>query len=79
MTSKEFGACITRLIEKRDFTRDEMANCLQDILKNAQSDMQQGAFLAALTAKGETAEEIKAVWQSIFDFDTVKIRIKTEN
>jgi len=78
MTAKEFGACITRLIEKQSLTKEEAANCFSDILKNNQSDMQQGAFLAAITAKGETAEEIAAAWQAIYDLDTVKVSINID-
>jgi len=35
--------------------------------------MQQGAFLAALKAKGETAEEIAGSWEAIYELDTVKV------
>ena len=78
MTTKEFGACITRLIKKHSLTKEEAANCFEDILQNTQSDMQQGAFLAAITAKGETAEEIAAAWQAIYDLDTVKVNIDVD-
>ncbi len=77
MQAKEFGAYITRLIQKEHLTRAETADCFRDILENAQSDMQQGAFLAALSAKGETAEEIAAAWQLIYELDTAKVAINT--
>ena len=78
MTAKEFGAFITRLIGKRSLTREETVDCFSDILQNVQSDMQQGAFLAALTAKGESAEEIAAAWQVIYELDTAKVSINTD-
>ncbi|MCL2883371.1 MAG: anthranilate phosphoribosyltransferase, partial [Coriobacteriia bacterium] len=78
MTDKEFGAFITKLINKQSLTRDEARDCFMDILQDSQTGMQQGAFLAALTAKGETTEEIAAVWQSIYDLDTVKVSVETE-
>lgn len=78
MTGKEFGTCITKLISKTDLTREETADCFKDILQNAQSEMHQGAFLAALKAKGETADEIAAVWQAIFELDTVKVNANTQ-
>jgi anthranilate phosphoribosyltransferase len=43
------------------------------VLANEQPDLQQGAFMAALTAKGETAEEIAGAWEAIYQLDTVKV------
>ena len=78
MTAKEFASCITKLIGKQDLTREEAIDCFKDIFENTQSDMQQGAFLAALTAKGETTEEIAAAWKVIYEMDTVKVEINTD-
>ena len=44
------------------------------ILLNEQPDLQQGAFLAAITAKGPTPEEIAGIWEAIYEVDTVKVR-----
>ena len=41
------------------------------MLLGEQPDLQQGALLAALVAKGETPEEIAGAWQAIVEFDTV--------
>jgi len=40
--------------------------------------MQQGAFLAALTAKGESKEEVAGSWEAIYDLDTIKVDIGCE-
>lgn len=73
-TMKDFGAAITRLIQKENFSREEMRFLFDRILRNEETDMQQGALLAALAAKGETAEEIAAVWDAIYNLDTVKVK-----
>jgi len=70
---RTFGAGITRLINKQNITRNEAKEMFSQVLLNKQPDIQQGAFLAALTAKGETSEEIAGSWEAIFDLDTVKV------
>ncbi|UNC93349.1 anthranilate phosphoribosyltransferase [Candidatus Contubernalis alkaliaceticus] len=75
---KEFGAVISKLIKKENITREESRDMFYEILDNAQSDMHQGAFLAALAAKGETAEEIAGGWEAIYELDTVKVVPETE-
>jgi len=51
--NKEFGTIITRLIQSEDLTRNTAKDAFIQVLQNEVTDMQQGAFLAALTAKGE--------------------------
>lgn len=75
--AKQFGTVITKLINEQSLSREESKEMFYQILKNEQSDMQQGAFLAALTAKGETAEEIAGTWEAIYDLDTVKVTPET--
>ncbi len=72
---REFGAIITRLIQKDHLTRNETKDAVASVLNDAVSDMQQGAFLAALTAKGETMEEIAGAWEAIYDLDTTKVSL----
>ncbi|MCC5911696.1 MAG: anthranilate phosphoribosyltransferase [Clostridiaceae bacterium] len=79
MSMKEFGAGIAKLIRKENLTRDEAKIAFMQILKNEQTDMHQGAFLAALTAKGETAEEIAGSWEAIYHTDTVKVKPDIES
>lgn len=47
-----------------------------DVLRNQQPDLQQGAFLAALVAKGETTDELFAAWRAIDEIDTVHVEPK---
>ena len=75
---KVFGAVISKLIRKENLTREESRDMFYEILDNAQTDMHQGAFLAALAAKGETAEEIAGGWEAIYDLDTVKVVPETK-
>ncbi len=73
--NKEFGAIITRLIQKKNLTRNEAKQAFVSVLNNTVTDMQQGAFLAALTAKGETKEEVAGSWEAIYDLDTTKVKL----
>jgi anthranilate phosphoribosyltransferase len=70
---REFGVNIQRLIRKEDLTREESYEMFRQVLLDRQPDLQQGAFLAALTAKGETHREIAGAWQAIVEFDTALI------
>ncbi len=77
--NKEFGALITRLIHKENLTRKEARQAFITVLNNETNDMQQGAFLSALTAKGETAMEVAGSWEAIYDMDTTKVNIDGVN
>ena len=70
---KSFGKRITRLIDKADMTRNESRDAFTRILQNETTPMQQGAFLAALCAKGETAQEVAGAWEAIYQLDTTKV------
>lgn len=76
--NKDFGALISRLIDKQDLTRDASREAFTTMLQNATTDMQQGAFLAALRAKGETEAEVAGAWEAIYDLDTVKVTTGTD-
>ncbi|MDR1516293.1 MAG: anthranilate phosphoribosyltransferase [Synergistaceae bacterium] len=67
---KKFGAIVTRLIDGENLSYQEVRDCFLQIIENRQTEMQQGAFLAAITAKGPTGEEIRAIMDSILDHDT---------
>ncbi|WP_457551079.1 anthranilate phosphoribosyltransferase [Desulfobacula sp.] len=71
--NREFGAIITRLIQKENLTRNDAKQAFVSVLNNDVTDMQQGAFLAALTAKRETSEEVAGSWEAIYDLDTIKV------
>jgi len=68
-----FGNKIQRLINKEDLDRDTTRKMFTQVLRGEQPDLQQGAFLAALVAKGETAAEIAGAWEAIREVDTVKV------
>uniref|UniRef100_UPI003217410E anthranilate phosphoribosyltransferase n=1 Tax=uncultured Draconibacterium sp. TaxID=1573823 RepID=UPI003217410E len=73
---REFAKTITKLINKENLSREESYNAFSVVLNNETSEIQQGAFLAALSAKGETKEEIAGCWQAIYEMDTVKVAPK---
>ncbi|MBF0202250.1 MAG: anthranilate phosphoribosyltransferase [Desulfamplus sp.] len=73
---KFLGNLITRLIRKNSLTREESRQAFSHILNNEVTDMHQGAFLAALTAKGETSEEVVGAWESIYNLDTAKVAVE---
>jgi anthranilate phosphoribosyltransferase len=49
-----------KLIENQDLTYEEAAAVMDEIMGGETSQVQTAAFLAALSAKGETIEEITA-------------------
>jgi anthranilate phosphoribosyltransferase len=69
---KSFGSKIAGLINGQDLSREEAREMFSQVLLNEQPDLQQGAFLAALTAKGETVSEIAGAWEAIYKLDTAK-------
>lgn len=72
---KQFGEAIQGLINGRHLSRRECYDLFCQVLNNEQPDLQQGAFLAALVAKGETPEEIAGAWQAIDEWDTIHAEI----
>jgi len=72
---RAFGAAVQRLIDGKDLTRERTYELFREVLLGEQPDLQQGALLAALVAKGETPEEIAGAWQAIVEFDTVPAAI----
>ena len=70
---KKFGGNIQKLIEKNDLSRNQSYDMFRQVLLNDQPDLHQGAFLAALTSKGETPQEIAGAWQAIVELDTTPV------
>ena len=70
---KEFGGKISDLARGKNLSRQEAKQMYRQVLLDEQPDLQQGAFMMTLTAKGETAEEIAGAWEAIFQLDTVKV------
>ena len=73
---KTFGGCIQRVINKEQLSREETRSLFREILENKQPDLQQGAFLAALVSKGETAQEIAGAWEAINTYDTLPVTVR---
>lgn len=74
---RQFGALITRLIARQDLDREQAKDAFVCILRNETTEMQQGAFLAALTAKGENRAEVAGAWEAIYELDTRKVDVDT--
>jgi anthranilate phosphoribosyltransferase len=72
---KTFGSYIQRLIRRQALSRQEAYEAFQSILTHAQPDLQQGALLAAMVAKGETIHEMAGAWEAIFRHDTVRVAV----
>ncbi|WP_205749221.1 anthranilate phosphoribosyltransferase [Desulfopila sp. IMCC35008] len=72
-SNTRFGQTITKLIQKNNLGREEAYQAFYMMLANEVSEMQQGAFLAALTAKGETEEEVAGGWKAVYELDTCKV------
>ncbi|HPE62717.1 MAG TPA: anthranilate phosphoribosyltransferase [Methanothrix sp.] len=68
-----FGSKLNRLIEGKSLTREEARDMFSAVLNDEQPDAHQGAFLAAITAKGPTPEEIAGAWEAIIELDTFKV------
>ena len=73
--NQKFGTIITRLINKENLTREDAKKAFVHVLDNEVTDMQQGAFLASLTAKGETQHEVAGAWEAIYELDTTKVSL----
>ncbi len=73
--NQEFGKIITSLIAKKNLTRAETKKALIAILNNKVTEMHQGAFLAALTSKSETKDEVAGIWEAVYELDTTKVHI----
>ena len=73
-----FGSKIQRLIEKKNLDRSTTREMFHYVLKGEQPELQQGAFLAALAAKGETPEEIAGAWEAIRELDTIQVEPKVD-
>jgi anthranilate phosphoribosyltransferase len=68
---RAFGRVVQKLVAGHDLSREESYSAFRQVLRNEQPDLHQGAFLASLVTKGETAAEIAGAWTAIDEFDTV--------
>lgn len=70
---RRFGEVIGRLVRRENLTKAEARAAFELVLADKTTEMQQGAFLAALAAKGETAAEAAGAWEAIYLRDTNKV------
>lgn len=61
---RQFGGLIVRLQQRQDLSREEARDAYLQIWRNQQPELQQGALISALRAKGETLEELLGVTES---------------
>lgn len=73
LDDREFGCLVGQLIRRQDLDWAQARASFATLLSARTSDLQQGAFLAALCAKGETAAEVAGAWQAIQELDTVRL------
>jgi anthranilate phosphoribosyltransferase len=73
LVNRQFGGIISRLLQGESLSREDAGRAFSLILENKTTEMQQGAFLAALLAKGETTTELGAAWRAIMELDTVTV------
>jgi anthranilate phosphoribosyltransferase len=69
---RSFGQTINLLMVGENLTRKTAGEMFCEILAGNQPDIHQGAALAALRMKGETAEEIAGCFEAIYELDTNK-------
>ncbi|MGE5310673.1 MAG: anthranilate phosphoribosyltransferase [Nitrospirota bacterium] len=70
-----FGSMVERLMGREDLDRQTVKEMFSQVLRDEQPELHQGAFLAALAAKGETAEEVAGAWEAIRDVDTIPVHL----
>ena len=66
--ARRFGDAIARLIAGENTTRAEARECWRQICEEEQSDLQQGAFIAAPKARKETPEEVAGTFEAQIRF-----------
>jgi anthranilate phosphoribosyltransferase len=68
---------VVKLTRGENLTRAEARECWRQICEEEQSDLQQGGFIGALKAKGETPEEVAGTFEALYEYDTVKVTVDT--
>lgn len=79
---KSIGNLIEKVINGKNLYYQEAYRAFELIFKDEVSDFEAGAFLAALSTKGENSDEIMACYEVIYKYDTVKVDVEmdiTEN
>jgi anthranilate phosphoribosyltransferase len=68
---------VAKLTRGENLTREEARECWRQICEEEQSDLQQGGFIGALKAKGETPEEVAGTFEALYEYDTLKVDVDT--
>ena len=66
--SFQWGRIITKLLHREALTEEEASAAMAEIMEGAASPAQIAGFVVALRAKGETAEEIAGLVQTMRDY-----------
>jgi len=74
---REFGGLIEKILAGDDLSEQQAYEAFVQVLSERQPELNQGAFLAALRAKGENVDEIAGCWRAIMDLDTVNVEINS--
>ena len=74
---RDFGALVARLTHGESLSREEARECWRQVCEEEQSDLQQGGFIGALKAKGETPEEVAGTFEALYEHDTLKVEVDT--
>jgi anthranilate phosphoribosyltransferase len=72
---RDFGAIVVKLTHGQNISRQEAKECWRQVCEEEQSDLQQGGFIGALKAKGETPEEVAGTFEALYEFDTTKVEV----
>jgi anthranilate phosphoribosyltransferase len=65
-----FSENLNKLVLRGDLTYEEASESFALVLSGKAGEMDQGAFLAAITAKGPAIGEVRAIWDQILELDT---------
>ncbi len=75
---REFGKIIEKVLTGNNLSEEEAYDAFVQVLSDMQPELNQGALLAALRAKGESIEEIAGCWRAVMDIDTTKVVIDSK-
>jgi len=74
---RKFGDAITRLTRGQHLTRAETRECWRQICAEEQSELHQGAFLAALRVQSANTDEVVGTFETLYEFDTNRVEVHT--
>jgi anthranilate phosphoribosyltransferase len=72
---RELGQLIGRVIARENLNREESFRAFSLVLGDQVTPLQQGAFLAAMSCKKETAAELAGGWRAVYELDTCRVEM----